>query len=153
MLNAKRKSSIAILLTAATLLAVSVSASGIARASIDPAALTRATTKDTCTGYTSKLNVECVGNLVYYGSTGFSAETEAETACKEVYAMVEVYDPDYGQWIEIDEDSQTNTTSADAAGQYGSGTEDSRGYHYVTDNSNGTWGSKLTAKTEFSYDN
>ena len=71
--------------------------------------------------------------------------------CRSVYALFSptIYVDDSGAWAELDSDTQSNATSADAAGQYGTGTEDSQGYHYAKDSSGGTWDDY----TSFSYDN
>ena len=138
--------------TAETLMVtpISVSAVTLSRAEIDPFFAARgvmSTIKDTVSGKTSSKKIGCTGNLVYYGSTGYSAETETEAACTTVKAII--YVDDSGAWAELDSDTQSNATSADAAGQYGTGTEDSQGYHYAKDSSGGTW----YDYTSFSYDN
>lgn len=138
----------ATLLAVVMVFPVSVAAAGLTRADYDPAFLARgmnASVKDSCDGYTSRDSVFCVGELVYYGYTGYSATTETDADCDTVRAIV--YAEDVGAWVEIDRDIQYDASYADAAGQYGTGVEASQGSHYAKDYSGGTW----TGHTSFSY--
>lgn len=137
------------LLAISMVLPVNVAAAGFTRVELDPSYSPwslNGSTKDSCEGTTSKDGVSCVGELIYYGYTGYKTTTETSEACHTLTATV--YAENIGVWYEIDTDTQNGVDSVYAAGQYGDGTEASQGYHYVKDYSGGTW----SGHTCFSYD-
>ncbi len=156
MLKAKRTkrniSFVTLSLALVMIMTISISAFELQRYAVDPIAIALSSLKDSVSGVTSSnLAVSCTGELEYYGYTGYSTSTTAAVTCNNVYAKVAVYDDDLGWWVVVDTDDVSYTTSAYAADQYGDGTEPSRGYHYIKDNNNGTWGSKTSYLTSFSY--
>ncbi len=156
MLRTKRTkrniSIVSLALALVMIMTISVSALELQRYAVDPAAVARGSLKDSVSGVTSSnLAVSCTGKLEYYGYTGYSTSTTATVTCNNVYAKVAVYEDSLGWWVVVDTDDVSGTTSAYAADQYGDGTEPSRGYHYVKDYNNGTWGSKTTHLTSFTY--